>query len=426
MPELPRPTPRRARHATMIACLIAGLAASGCGDNVPGPGVGPQLEPAQTLIVIAHFDDDMIFMQPELLAAATSGSVTTVYVSSGDPVHGDVRAQHSFEAAMIGYASVAGSSDWDCGYLTLAGSPVHHCRLRDRPISLIGLDTADGGLPGDFPDSPLHLVEGRVPSIPILGPIGGRATVASIVDSLHEIIIATEPAQLHALDLAATHGRDHSGHLFSSAFAFWAAAQAGYAGPIRWHRGYNVEFESPTLGDSDYQAVVPMIGYFEACYFGCGPCGTSCSTLDVDHDKWLRRQYSLTRAPIEARGALALGDSGGCVSLTPQRQLVLGDCATAAQVHLSPGGNLVLGDACLASAPGNYQPLALEPCQDTPSQYWVVDSEGMVWNGRPPEAIPVMNYDHVRCLDAAGAPGAPLIAPICGDNLRPRWHFVER
>jgi len=413
----------------LIASLSAGLAALGCGDNLPGPGVGPELQPAQTLIVIAHFDDDMIFMQPELLAAVTAGSVTTVYVSSGDPVHGDTRAEHSFEAAMTAYASVAGSSDWDCGYLSFAGSPVHHCRLHGQQISLVGLDTADGGLPGDFPDSPLHLVEGRVPSIPILGPIGGRATVDSIVSSLAEILVATQPAQIHALDLAATHDRDHSGHLFSSAFAFWAAAQVGYAGPIRWHRGYNVEPEMPTLSDADYQAVKPMIGYFEACYFGCGPCGTSCTKLDEDHDTWLRRQYSSTRSPIEAQGALALAladSGGGCVSLTPDRQLVLGDCASAAPIRLDPNGHLVLGDACLASPAGNYEPLALEPCQATPSQYWVVDSEGMLWNGRPPGPIPVMDYDHVRCLDAAGAPGARLIAPICGNHLRPRWRFIAR
>lgn len=413
-----RPCSLARRLGPVAACV----AAVGCGDNHP-PGAGPALQPAEALIVVAHLDDDLIFMQPELHAAIASGSVTTVYVSSGDPVLGDDRAEQTFEAAMTAYASVAGSSDWDCGYLTVAGSPVHHCRLRDRPVSLIGLDTADGGLDGHFPASPLHLVEGEVSAIPILGPIGGRATVDSIVASLTEIIAATRPSQIHALDLAQTHGRDHSGHLFSSAFALWAAARARYAGPIRWHRGYNVEREPITLGDADYQTVEPMVGYFEACYSGCGPCGTSCRTLDVDFDAWLRRQYSSTRSPIEAMGALAQG-SGGCLSVNAVGAVVLDDCQTAAPVRLDPTGHLAIGDACLASSPGNGDPLALEPCRDAPSQYWVVDSDGLVWNGRPPRPAPAMDYDHVRCLAPVAASGAPLAAPLCGEHLQPHWQFT--
>lgn len=411
------------RLGPALGCLIAGLAAASCGDN-DVPAVGPPLAPADTLIIIAHLDDDMIFMQPELHAAIASGSVTTVYVSSGDPVHGNDRSEHTFEAAMRAYASVAGSSDWDCGYLPVADSPVHHCRLRDRPVSMIGLDTADGALDGHFTDSPLHLVEGYVSTIPILGPIGGQASVDSIVASLSEIIAATQPSQIHALDLASTHGHDHSGHMFSSAFALWAAARARYPGPIRWHRGYNVEGEAITLGDADYQTVKPMLGYFEACYFGCAPCGTSCQTLDVDHDAWLRRQYASTRSPIDAMGALAADGSGRCLSVNALGAVVLGDCQAAAPVHLDPGGHLAIGDACLATLPDNGDPLALEPCQDAPSQYWVVDSDGMVWNGRPPVGVPGMDFDHVRCLAPVAGSGAAIAAPICGQHLQPHWHFT--
>ena len=170
--------------------------------------------------------------------------MTTVYVSSGDPVKGDEHAEHTFEAAMTAYASVTGSSDWDCGYLTVAGSPVHHCRLRDRPVSMIGLDTADGGLVGQYPESLLHLVEGGSPTISILGPLRGRATVDSIADSLAEIIVATAPAQIDTLDLAADHGRDHSEPpVHGELRAVGRAARMRYEGPIRWHRGYNVELE---------------------------------------------------------------------------------------------------------------------------------------------------------------------------------------
>ena len=426
-----------------VAPAAAGLlvlGAAGCGDNLGDP---PALQPADTLVVVAHFDDDTIFMQPELHTAVASGSVTTVYVSSGDPVRGGARAAHSFMAARMGYSSVTGSRDWNCGYIWLAGSPAYHCRLRDWPVSMIALNTADGGVYGEFPHSPLHLIEGRVPSIPILGTIESSATVDSIVASLSVIVDATRPAQIHALDLAGSHRHDHSGHMLSSAFAFWAAAASRYAGPIRWHRGYNVcldpdtDCEPITLSDADYATVKPMLGAFEACFSGCGPCGTSCPTFNPTHDNYVQRQYSWNRSPAEARGRLAL-DAGTCLSVAAGGGVVLADCATAAIVHLDPAGHLAIGDACLASGAGNDDPIALVACQDTPAQYWVLDSDGLIWNGRPPEPVACgvdaarclsqepccMNYDHVRCLGPGATPGAPPGAPVCGSMLQPHWRFL--
>jgi hypothetical protein len=405
-----------------IGWVAAVLCVASCGDNLSGDV--PELQPVDTLIVVAHLDDDMIFMQPELRAAIEAGSVTTVYVSSGDAVHGRFRSAHTFRAARTAYGKVAGSSDWDCRYVMVNGSPLHHCQVHDQAVSLVGPPTADGGLYGEYPRSPLHLMEDMVPDIPIVGRMRGTATKDSIIDSLFRIITITQPRQIHTLDLAATHGRDHSGHLFASSFALWAAARARYQGEIRWHRGYNVDDEPANLDDADYQAARSMLGYFEACYFGCGKCGTSCSTLDHDHDFRMRRQYSSTRAPLEAQGALALAGSGACVALTDARSVALGDCSGAASVHLDPRGHLVIGDACLASGPGNDDPVVLQRCRDTPEQYWIVDSDGFVWNGRPPQAVPDMDYDHVRCLDVGATPDAPLTSPICGAHRQPHWQFV--
>jgi hypothetical protein len=258
---------------TAVLCLVS------CGDNLSGDV--PELQPVDSLFVVAHLDDDMIFMQPELRAAIEAGSVATVYVSSGDAVHGRIRAARTFRAARTAYGAIAGSSDWACRYVVIYGSPIHHCQLRDQLVSMVGLDTADGGLLGEYPNSPLHLMEDRIPELPIVGRMHGGATKDSIVDSLFRIITVTRPREIHMLDLAATHGRDHSGHLFAASFAFWAAARARYEGEIRWHRGYNVDDEPVNLDGADYQSARSMLGYFEACYFHCGTCGTSCSILDA-------------------------------------------------------------------------------------------------------------------------------------------------
>src|SRR5512146_2542851 len=103
-----------------------------CGDNVVP--VGPPLTHSDTLFLAAHEDDDMIFMQPELLRALGEGkATTTVYATSAGP-HG--RGIGHFEAAKMAYAAIVGSHDWDCGMTELGTITVEHCRLRDRPISV--------------------------------------------------------------------------------------------------------------------------------------------------------------------------------------------------------------------------------------------------------------------------------------------------
>ncbi len=366
------------------AIALGWSVAAACGDNIPGPG--PDLAPADTLIVIAHFDDDMIFMQPELLDALAAGSVTTVYVTSGDPVKGDDHADATFAAARTAYSAVLGASDWDCGYVPVAGAPAHHCRL--GAVSLIALDIPDGGIEGTGTDSLLHLVEGDVRAVPILGHVGGSATVDSLTGELAELIAVTQPSQIHALDVGATHGRDHSSHLMSSSFALWGAARIGYAGAIRWHRGYNVATEAITLDGDAFTEPARMLSYFEACYFDFAPCGSPAPKLDMAEQAWMQRQYSFDRV----------------TSATLESGLVV-----------EPNGHLAAGELCAASTPDGG--VELDPCARVPEQYWWLDSEGHVWNGLPPDPTAGMDYDHVRCLASATS------APTCGAGGAPIWSF---
>ena len=390
----------------------------GCGDNIPG--IGEPLAPAKTLFVIAHFDDDMIFMEPEIVNAIESRSSTTVYVTSGDPLHGNDSAEDTFFAAQVAYAAVAGSKEWKCGYKTVAGAPVHHCRLRDRGVSMIGLDIPDGGIEATNNPTLLQLVEQQVTTLPIMGPVGGVATETSIVDELAEIIATTNPTEIHTLDLAATHGRDHSSHLFASAFTLWAAARVGYAGPMRWHRGYNVETEQPDLDDASYAAAASMIGYFEACYFGCGPCGSSCTKLDSSHDTWVHRQYSTARVTATS-GSLSLDGSAVCLAMGGSAALA--DCAVATPLTLDAAGHLSTGDACVAAAADGS--VSLAPCGNDVGQYWVLDEDGLVWNGEIPPGTPGMDFDHVRCLVAADpVVGGAVTTATCGAATHPHWQFV--
>src|ERR1041385_6658017 len=109
---------RRRRH-DMVASVRGGvpIVACGCGrgDNVI-PVAAP-LQHSGVLFLVGHTDDDMIFMQPELLDALRTDSTTTVYATTAGPNGSD---RHLFESAKIAYGSVVGSTRWDCGLLELA------------------------------------------------------------------------------------------------------------------------------------------------------------------------------------------------------------------------------------------------------------------------------------------------------------------
>jgi hypothetical protein len=267
----------------------------------------------------------------------------------------------------------------------------------------------------------LSLLEGKLPSVPVHGPIGGEVTVPTLVDEVAQLIARTAPGELHILDIAADHGDDHAGHLMAGVFALWGAAQAGYTGTLVSHRGYSVADLPITLSDADYARAKPMLGYFEACYFGCGPCGTECPTIEKNHNDYLLRQYASAALPGDPTTRLESKDAPGSCLAATGGALGLADCDDPAALTYDSDRHLHGAGLCAASGPGNDDPLALVACASDPAQYWIVDDEGLVANGRPPLPAAEMRFDHTRCLQAA--PGAAAGAPICGKARLPRWRI---
>jgi len=396
-------------HRTFGWTVVGTLAfASACGDNTIPP-VGAPLEHSDTLFLGAHEDDDLLFMQPELLARLRQGaSTTTIYATTAGP---SGRGAGILDAAKMAYGKIAGSQAWDCGQIQLGTIVVEHCRLRDRPISLVDLGIPDGGIEGALTNSLLHLFDGTVQRLPAAitgGVSAGDVTRDSIVDLFTQVLEDTTPDTIETLELAGTHGRDNSSHMFVSSIGLWAAARVGFSGPATWHRGYNVYGQDRTLTGDDLFDAHRMLGYFEACAYGCARCGTPCLSLREEHELWLPRQHSTERV-VQARGKLASG--GLCLDAS----LSLSDCTNAPQLELEPTGALHLGESCVTDSDTNE--LTLAPCTGAPEQYWVLDAEGMLWNGRPPQPAANMAYNHVRCLTTQAA-------PTCGADLQVYWTFL--
>ena len=126
--------------------------------------------------VVAHEDDDILFMNPDLSASVSAGTgVVTVYVTAGESngsLTGDPRALYAAqreEGARAAYAAMLKQSNtpltWIRSLLTLPnGIVAEKNTLRSNPaVVLIFLNLPDGGDP-DTAYALYHLYEGVAPS----------------------------------------------------------------------------------------------------------------------------------------------------------------------------------------------------------------------------------------------------------------------
>src|SRR5436190_19055014 len=131
----------------VVACLLAG-----CGDNLLGDGL--PLTTAHDLVIVAHEDDDLIFMQPDVVEAVQSGEgVTLRYVTAGNNRSGPEAADKRYDGLLAAYGTAAGDQDWLCGWIRIYGHLLEHCRLEAERVSLIFLGYPDGGKEGQYDDS---------------------------------------------------------------------------------------------------------------------------------------------------------------------------------------------------------------------------------------------------------------------------------
>ena len=387
-----------------------------CGDNaLPS---GEALAPSRDVAIVAHQDDDLLFMQPDLLAAVTAGTgVTAVYVTAGNGTKGVDFAQQRYAGLRDAYGAAAGDTHWTCGWIELHGHVAEHCRLDAANVSLVFLGYPDGGKEGEYADSLLHLWEGTIAGADTVAARSTHYDRDSLVETVAEVLRLTQPARIHTLEIAATHGRDHSDHMLVGAIALLATARAGSLAELRSYRGYDIQDEQVDKTDALYNEEQGVLAYYEACYAGCAPCGQACPAdkIDPTHVAWLHRRYAVGFVR-GARGKLRSG--GQCLALDGNGAAVMADCASAPVWTIDAGGELRSDAKTCLDADG----LVADACAGGEQRRWFVDDEGRIWSGVAPAPAANMDYAHLACLAPDGAGGVGAV--LCGIDLAPAWQFV--
>ncbi|MEO8212097.1 MAG: ricin-type beta-trefoil lectin domain protein [Myxococcales bacterium] len=338
---------------------------SGTGGTVPQSGA--------SLYVVAHPDDELLFMNPDLETDIQSGRpVVTIYVTSGDGGDPNSAWRARETSGMAAHAAMAGvASNWLCGGATYGGKTTTRCTLPARDGLVIVL---------------LRVVDGTVPSTTSTGAIAtidkaATYTPAELMATLAAIQTQVAPVKVGTMDGTLAHGSDHQDHIAVGVLMFDVARADGVARTLAMYRGYSM-FEPafatgmlPTpepvnLTAAQYQEKLRIISVYEP------------PPLDAPFDEWCHRMYAArmvtgASAPVHTSAGSCLQASGTADGAS----VTVATCNGAASQNWTVGTNshvVASGGRCLAVATGGTAAV-LRTCNNASAdQRWTLLSNGQL------------------------------------------------
>lgn len=300
---------------------------------------------ASVLAIVAHPDDDLLFLNPDLDAAIQAGIPTTVvYVSAGDarlpPGEAAARARDRRRGIQDAYrvsgtvADLTNQNEWGGEVIEVGGRLVEQFTLRDRPgvrVTFVGL-----------PDGELSRLRSSATLLTV--PADGGLIADSqpydeddVVTVLFGLMERYRPTTLHVTEFFADRRYDdpvsHPDHRAAAAFAAGAARRyrrqhATWLPYVVEHRDYGVGHHPVNLDPStrarkralfaeEYQpwdpAAVDACGWTERAYYRTSR-GTRWSATDGSGAVWLFAvrdgRVVSWRGPGAWQGPVDLGPDG--------------------------------------------------------------------------------------------------------------------
>jgi len=136
----------RRRIAVVAGLVVALLAAPISVPRAQAAGCS-----GGTTVLVAHQDDDLLFINPDVVADIKAGKcVQTIFLTAGDAGSGNGYALEREQGSEAAYANMAGvSNSWTTGDAGAAGKSIQRRTLRGAPnVSLVSLRLPDGNLNG--------------------------------------------------------------------------------------------------------------------------------------------------------------------------------------------------------------------------------------------------------------------------------------
>ena len=292
--DRPRPAP---------GVLVAFIATVLWLSVIAKPTDGGTLCNGGTVNVVAHQDDDLLFLSPDLWRDVRAGGcVTTIYLTAGDAGRGADywRARENGERAA--YAQMQGAADaWTNDPLSVNGHTIASSTLVARPtIRLVFLRLPDGNIDGrGFGRGGLQrLWSGAASSLTSVDS-GDSYSRDELVLTLRALLRSASPHTVRAMDFRrAPYGfgsGDHSDHV---ATAYLTEAALGAGNPaLKGYLGYLGVAAGPTNVEDPLLRVKTEAFMAYAKHDSAIPCQSSAQCGDHRtggrYSHWLPRQYRL-------------------------------------------------------------------------------------------------------------------------------------
>jgi LmbE family N-acetylglucosaminyl deacetylase len=284
-----------------------------------------------TMAVVAHEDDTLLFINPDILNDIQSGKcVQTVIMTAGDSGAGQSYWGMREQGTEAAYAEMAGvPNTWTQSDPGISGHPMQLMTLSGNPrVSLIFMQLPDGNFDGSgFPSTNNQSLQKLYTgSINQINAIDGSTsyTKPQLISTLTQLMQQFSPDKIYTQDFVGAYGDgDHSDHhtvayLTRDASRAWTTAThtlIGYMDYASANQPANVSGNALTQKYNAYFAYAPYDGNVCQSVAACNQNG---------YGQWLQRQYTVgsevdgpgsNNPPIANAGANQFVSPGSTVQL---------------------------------------------------------------------------------------------------------------
>jgi LmbE family N-acetylglucosaminyl deacetylase len=357
----------------LSACMGAEATEGGHEDDVrERPGAASST--SRDLFIVAHQDDDLLFMNPDLAESVRSAArVRTIYVTAGDADRPESYWSMRQEGIEAAYARMAGVADaWTATEESHAGKSVVVRTLVAAPnVSVVFMR-----LPNSYDELLERLYDGELATVTT---VDGATTYTrgEVVDTLAALVSSFGATFVGTLDATTAFGDDHSDHRASARFAFDALQRVASRPLLRSYRGYNVSGEKVNLNVAEHlekeQAFSTYAAFDDAI---CAP-GQACVGSPA-YVEWQWRRYAASTVS-GTTGRIGLPD-GRCMATDAAGRAIAAERSSAPTWSLREAGELASGGRCLTLGQGGAEEGTVfsADCDGGASQRWTLFDDGQL------------------------------------------------